>query len=305
MRWLKRILGVIAALLALVLAVVLGIRAYLAVDFRRTELIYGRRSGCALTLDVFEPSHRHNGLALVVLNSGSWKSSHDGIDPRLFAPFLRRGYTLFVVGHGSQPQFTIQEIVEDTHRAVRYVRHRAADYGCDPARLGVIGGSSGGHLCLMLATRGGPGPGDAADPVDRESSAVQAVACFYPVTDLLNLGDSTENLGDGGPPKSFRTAFGPTATNLAAWKVIGGDLSPILHVTRAVPPTLIYHGGADTLVPLDQSERYVKAVREAGGTIRLVVRPGKMHGWPTMVLDLFPMADWLDMHLRATGHRSA
>ncbi len=297
MRWVKRIFWGLGGLAALALLLLLGVRAYLAVDFRRTELVYGRRSGCALTLDVFEPGGRRNGRGLMVLNSGSWKSSHDGIEPRLFAPFLRRGYTLFVVSHGSQPRFLIQEIAEDVQRAVRFVRHRAAEYGCDPNRLGVIGGSSGGHLCLMLATCGGPGAAGATDPIDRESSAVQAVACFYPVTDLLNLGRSTENLGDGGPPRSFRTAFGPTATNLADWKPIGGALSPILHVTDRVPPTLIIHGGADTLVPLDQSERYVREVNAVGGTIQLLVRPGKKHGWPTMVFDLFRMADWLDTHL--------
>ena len=50
------------------------------------------------------------------------------------------------------------EIIDDMHRAVRFVRHHAVDYGMDAQRLGVAGGSAGGHLSLMLATRGGPGP---------------------------------------------------------------------------------------------------------------------------------------------------
>jgi dipeptidyl aminopeptidase/acylaminoacyl peptidase len=151
----------------------------------------------------------------------------------------------------------------------------------------------------MLATRGGPGRPDAPDPVDRESSAVQAVAVFYPVTDLLNLGRSTENLGDGGPPKSFKKGFGPQATNLAMWKVIGRDLSPIYHVTTNLPPTLIYHGDADTLVPLDQSERFLAQTRDVPGrTVELVVHPGGSHGWLTMPLDIVRFADWFDRHLR-------
>jgi len=214
------------------------------------------------------------------------------------APLLRRGYTIFAVSHLSQPQATVMEIVEDVNRGVRFIRHHAPDYGIDPNRIGVAGGSAGGHLSLMLATRGGPGPADAADPVDRESSAVQAVAIFFPVTDLLNLGPSTENAGDGGPPKSFVKAFGPQATDMAAWKQIGREMSPIYYVQPGIPPILILHGGADTLVPLEQSERFVARVREVGGTIELVVRPGKQHGWLTMVWDIRRFADWFDRHLR-------
>ena len=168
------------------------------------------------------------------------------------------------------------DITEDVNRAVRYIRHNARQYHVDPQRLGVTGGSSGGHLSLMLATRGGPGPAEANNPVDRESSAIQAVAIFYPVTDLLNLGNSTENLGDGGPPKSFARGFGPQSTNLAVWKVIGRELSPIYYVTSNLPPSLIYHGDADTLVPLD----------------------GGKHGWISMVWDLRRFADWFDHYLR-------
>ena len=172
------------------------------------------------------------------------------------APLLRRGYTGFAVCHISQPGATVMEIAQDMEHGVRYIRHHAADYKIDPERIGVTGGSAGGHLSLMLATRGGPGPEDAPDPVDRESSAVQAAAIFYPVTDLLNLGSSTENLGDGGPPKSFVRAFGPDSTNLATWKVIGREMSPIFHITSNMPPVLIYHGDADTLTPLGQSQRF-------------------------------------------------
>ncbi len=193
------------------------------------------------------------------------------------------------------------EIIEDVHRGIRFVRHHADEYGIDPDRIGVSGGSAGGHLSLMLAARGGPGPGESPDPVDRESSAVQAVAIFYPVTDLLNLGDSTENPGDGGPPRSYVQAFGPDATNMAAWKVIGRECSPIYHVTTNLPPVLIYHGDADTLVTLDQSERFRERAVEQGAEVKLVVQPGGQHGWPTMLWDARRFADWFDRHLQSNA----
>lgn len=289
-------------LLGLVLFVVLlagSLWWYLNPAVQRTNAIkYGQRGDRTLSLDVIKPT-KPNGYGVLVLVSGGWKSSEPGtFGGWIAAPLLRRGYTVFPVYHISQPEASVMEIIEDMQRAVRFVRHHAKEYGVNPIRLGVTGGSAGGHLSLMLATRGGPGNADSNDPVDKESSAVQAAAIFFPVTDLLNLGKSTENLGDGGPPKSFRRAFGPESTNLAAWKVIGRDTSPIYHITSNMPPVLIYHGDADTLTPLEQSEWFQEKAREAGRTVEIVVRRKAGHGWLRMVFDLRKFADWFDEHLR-------
>jgi acetyl esterase/lipase len=260
-------------------------------------VIYGRRLEQFLTLDVLRPM-RPNGLGIVLMVSGGWTSRAGSFPQWAAAPLIRRGYTVFAVYHISQPKATVMEITEEINRAVRYIRHYAAQYGIDAQHLGVTGGSSGGHLSLMLATRGGPGEAGAADPVDRESSAVQAVAIFFPVTDLLNLGKSTENLGDGGPPKSFVQAFGPQSTNLAIWKVVGREMSPIYYVNSNLPPTLIYHGDADTLVPLDQSERFQAEAQRQGRIVKLKICHGSKHGWLTMLWDLRRFADWYDLYLR-------
>jgi len=265
---------------------------------RENGVIYGSRLGQNLALDVLRPAHP-NGLGVAVMMSGGWKSSTPGSLPVwVAAPILRHGYTVFAIYHVSQPEATVMEIVEDVNRGVRFIRHHAQEYRIDPQRLGVTGGSAGGHLSLMVATRGGLGPKDAPDPVDRESSAVQAVAIFYPPTDLLNLGESTENPGDGGPPKSFVEGFGAQSTNLAVWKVIGREMSPIYFVRSNLPPTLIYHGDADTLVTLDQSQRYQAEARKAGSVVELVVHHGGQHGWLSMVWDTRKFADWFDRFLR-------
>ncbi len=260
------------------------------------DVVYGQRDNQQLLLDVFKPPES-NGAGVILMVSGGWKSGPGSVKPFLFAPFLRRGYTVFAVRHISQPECLIGDIVADMHRSVRFIRYHAKDYGIDGNRLGVIGGSSGGHLSLMLGTRGGPGPQDAEDAIDRESSAVQCVACFYPPTDLLNLGKSTENPGDGGPPKSFRKGFGPKAELMDTWKILGRDLSPIYHITPAMPPTCIVHGEADTLVTVDQSQRFADKAVSQGLIVRLETRPGKEHGWPAMILDIPRFADWFDEHM--------
>jgi acetyl esterase/lipase len=296
-RWIRRVALALAALVVLaVLSVILGWWWLHPRHDTTRGIVYAQRKGHDLTFDVLRPSHP-KGLAVLVMISGGWKSGRAAGHDWIVAPLLRRGYTVFTVTHGSQPEFTVMEIVADVQRATRFVRYHAREYGVNPDRLGVAGGSSGGHLSLMLATRGGPARAETADPVDQCSSAVQAVACFFPVTDLLNLGSSTENPGNGGPPRNFVRAFGPNSTNLAIWKGIGRDLSPIYHITSNLPPVLIIHGSADTLVPLDQSERFAARAAASGQTVRLIVRPGKKHGWLTMIWDIRRFADWFDRWL--------
>ena len=146
---------------------------------RKTDVVYGRKDGMALTMDVFTPpasqrrGHRMDRQRRLVL-------LHDAVAPGFIDEFLKRGYTVFAVVHGSQPRFTIPEIVKDLNRAVRFIRYHAKDYHIDPDRIGVTGGSAGGHLSLMQGTAGDLGDKDAKDPVDQVSSRVQVVGCFFP-----------------------------------------------------------------------------------------------------------------------------
>lgn len=296
-RWLKRIALGFAGLIVLLLLIAGAVWMYFHPSIaRREQLVYGKRHGHDLILDVVRPL-KPNGLGVALMVSGGWKSGTNAFHPWMVAPLIRRGYTVLAVSHVSQPESTVMESFDDVSRGVRYIRAHAAEFGIDPNRLGVTGGSAGGHFSLMLATRGGPGPANAPDPVDRESSAVQTVAIFYPVTDLVDLGPSTENLHDGGPPKSFVRAFGMDRTNHAPWLEIAREMSPLYHLSSNLPPTLIYHGDADTLVPLEQSQRYQAAVRKLGGTVELVVHPGGKHGWLSMLWDLLAFADWFDRYL--------
>ena len=293
-----RALGVLSVLILVLTALAGGLWLYFHPALSSVRRVaYGQRHGHELSYDVVRPENP-NGLGVALMVSGGWKSGTNSFRPWMTAPLLRRGYTILAVYHVSQPEATVAEIFDDVSRAVRHIRHHAREHGIDPARLGVTGGSAGGHLSLLLATRGGPGPTRSADPIDRESCAVQAVAIFYPVTDLLNLGDSTENLHDDGPPKSFVKAFRPQPSGPTNWVDIGRPLSPIFHLHPGVPPTLIYHGDADTLVPLDQSQRYQTRAHELGRTVELIVHPGGRHGWLTMLWDIHNFADWFDRYLR-------
>lgn len=290
----RRVLPVLCLALAR-----LGMEAARANEFVRTEdVIYGRRPGVALTLDVFHPVTT-NGYGLAFMVSGGWFSSHESINPAFLKPFLNRGYTVFAVVHGSQPKYIVTEITEDIHRSIRFIRHNAAHYGIAADHLGILGASAGGHLSLTMGVHGGPGPQDDKDPVNRESSAVQAVACFFPPTDFLNYGKPGEDAVGVGILANFKPAFGPKSDTPEGRQSLGREISPIYHITTNLPPTLILHGDADTLVPVQQSREFAAKADTVGAKVRLIVKPGEGHAvWKGFDQDLGLMADWFDQYLR-------
>ncbi len=272
---------------------------------RTSDVIYGRKAGMALTLDVFQPAHK-NGAGVIFLVSGGWASSYDDtsmvhVDVENYATYLRRGYTVFAVVHGSMPRFNVPDIILDVQRAVRYIRHNAAEFGVDANRLGVLGSSSGGHLALMIATQGSPGPNASADPVDHESSAVQAVACFFPPTDFLNWGAPGVDGVGRGPLSPLFAAFGSLSDTGLGRQIVGKMISPIYFVTFSLPPVLIVHGDADVVVPLQQSQSFAAKAKEAGAPeVKIIVRKGKGHGWGDFWKskeDVDAFADWFDRYL--------
>ena len=267
--------------------------------YTRTEdVIYGRKFGMALTLDVLEPAKK-NGAAVFWVVSGGYFSSHSNINPALYQPLLDHGYTVLAVVHGSQPRFVIPEIEDDIHRAIRFVRHNASRWGIDPNRFGISGGSAGGQLALIIGTQGGLGSPSAKDPVDRESSAVQAVACFYPPTDFLNWSKPNEDWMDYERTRVFEPAFGPKGMSRESRHELGLRISPINFVTAKMPPTLVFHGDADNIVPLYQSQIFEKKCKEVGATFKLVVKPGAGHGsyFGDHTKEMGACADWFDVHL--------
>jgi acetyl esterase/lipase len=291
----KRLL--FATLLGLALLSGLSIPAQETARYVRTEdVIYGRKFGTALTLDVFEPQKK-NGAAIFFMVSGGFFSDHKNINPLYYQSFLDRGYTVFAVVHGSQPRFIIPEIEEDIHRAIRFVRHNASRWGVDTNKFGITGASAGGHLSLTIGTQGKPGKADAEDPVDRESSTVQAVACFFPPTDFLNWSKPDEDWMDFERTRQFEPAFGPKSKTRENRQELGREISPIYFVTSNMPPTLVFHGDADKLVPIYQSQMFEKKCKEAGAPFKLIIKPGADHGWVGMDKDMAAFADWFDEKL--------
>lgn len=281
---------------------------------RQSDVIYGRKVGVALTMEVLTPAVR-NGFGVVWVVSSSGVSSRDqslqSTFERRVSPLLERGFTVFAVIHGSAPIFNLQDMVSDLRRAVRFVRYRAAEFGIEGQRLGISGSSAGGLLALVVAMQGEDGKPTADDVVERVSSRVQAVGCFFPPADLMNFGAVSQNIVEfmlkqsGGVNPTFQ--FYDVDTKTDARKPLTAredvlrmlrEMSPVTHVTTDDPPTILIHGDQDRAVPVEQSRSLIARLSDAKVPARLVVREGVGHAYPGWEADTKLIGDWFDEHLR-------
>ncbi|HUQ94875.1 MAG TPA: alpha/beta hydrolase [Bryobacteraceae bacterium] len=254
------------------------------------DVVYGHKMGMALTMDLFKPKAQANGAAVLFMVSGGWRSNWTPPETgaALFRPLLEKGFTVFAVRHGSSPKFIIPEIVEDVRLAVRFVRMKAASYGIDADRLGVYGGSAGGHLSLMIGTASDVGNASAKDDVLKVSDRVAAVVAYFPPTDIRPWVQESSEYNKNYPALKFEIAKAP-------------DYSPLLQVTPDDPPTLLIHGDKDTLVPLDHSERILAKFKESNVPAELLVIKGGGHGFrgEDATRAQAAMVAWFERHLAA------
>lgn len=271
------------------------------------DVIYAKRDGLALTMDVVVPK-APNGRGVVLCVSGGFQSREEFLFAAHLAvapEFTKRGYTVFAVMHGSQPRYTVPEIVEDVHKAVRFVKHNAGKYKVDPEKLGMAGMSSGGHLSLMMGCAWKDANPNSADPLERRSSKVAAVACFFPPTDFVQL-DRDELDGE---QREYRTLFDvrrldPGTNKLervtdAERREIGRRCSPLYCALgrKDAAPTYVIHGRRDRLVPVHQSTMLHDLMRDCGAACKLDVVEGMDHD-PREAIKFLPrVADWFDKQL--------
>jgi len=226
------------------------------------DVVYGHKDGLALTMDVYHPEAEPNKAAILFMMSGGWVSrwAPPDLTQPLFEPYLKEGFTVIAVRHGSSPRYTIPEAVSDVKNAVRFVRKHAAEFGIDPQRIGAMGMSAGGHLALMLGTTG--------DNPDDESSRVAAVVALVPPTDLRVV--SWKN------PDSK-----PVYRNFPALDISLDEAekqSPLVHVTADDAPALMIMGGKDELVPAEHGEWIAEAFKKQKVIHKLIVFPDAGHG---------------------------
>lgn len=203
--------------------------------------------------------------AMVIFPGGGYGAlaDHEGRD---YAMFLnKQGVACFVLQYRlGSAGYRHPVMLGDAARAVRLVRARAAEWGVDPARVGIMGSSAGGHLASTLLTHFDAGKADDADPVERQSSRPDLGVLCYAVISMqegtTHAGSRHNLLGDS-PDKS-----------------LVDDLSNEKRVTAQTPPCFLWSTEEDPAVKVENTLQFAAALRAHGVPFDLHVFQKGRHG---------------------------
>ena len=238
---------------------------------RISNIEYSRPSTGALLLDCYLPSTAPTKPLPVILwtHGGGWKNGSKENCPLTW--LAAEGYAVVSLNYRLSWAAKWPAQIDDARAAISWLRTNATQYGLDPARFAISGGSSGGNLASIVGTA----PAATGETV---SSRVGAVIDFYGASDMLSMPVNVP-----GPSKTEADL----ATSNGA-KLLGGtvrdrpelarQVSPLHTITKDDPPFLIIHGDHDDQVPLEQSERLHARLREVGIPSEFHVLTGAGHG---------------------------
>lgn len=239
------------------------------------DAVYGHKDGMALTMDVIKPKANANGAAIIFIVSGGYVSTYTPpqqlAERSPFKEMLEKGFTLIALRHGGSPKYLVPEIVADVRRGIRFIRFNAKQWGVEQDRLGVFGGSAGGHLSLMIGTASDNGDTNAKEDFMKVSDRVASVVALFPPVDMRPLARGLNAPNDGSVLSQFPALNFP--------KEKAADYSPILFVTPDDAPTLLIHGDKDELVPIINSQIIYEAFQKNKVKTDFVTIAGAGHGF--------------------------
>jgi acetyl esterase/lipase len=235
------------------------------------DITYTKAAGRELKLDLARPTEGDGPFPVVlVIHGGGWRAGDKADNHPALMEFARRGYVAVSPQYRLAPKDPFPAQVHDVKAAVRWIKGHAKDYKVDPARVGAMGFSAGGHLALMLGTT------SAADGLEGEvssaspDSSVQAVVNFSGPTDLTarDFPDVSRSLIKdflGGDPKDRSKEV--------------TQASPIKYLSKGDAPALSFQGTKDPLVPVTQATALAELMSDAGVPGRVELFVGAGHGW--------------------------
>lgn len=234
-----------------------GVRAF-------RDLEYANVDGQSLRLDLYlPPKSEANPPLLVWIHGGGWtKGSKSGINPT-FLRLTGEGYAAASIDYRLDGLISHPKQIHDCKGAIRWLRANAEKYGYDTTRIGVGGGSAGGHLVLLLGFSDGIKEleGEVGGNVD-ESSKVHAVVDLFGPAALELFAEKSVRFRSGKAAELLKSA------------------SPVSYLSNNDPPILVFHGDKDQTVPLSQSEYLHKKCQEMGLESSLHIIEGAAHGGP-------------------------
>jgi len=202
---------------------------------------------------------------LVFIHGGGWRSGKRSDYLPYLIDFAKAGYVTVTVSYRLQKQAKFPAAVQDVQCAIKWIRAHAREHFIDPNKIAVIGGSAGGHLALMTGYAADDSAFAGECDYDSVSSRVQAVVNLYGPADLTTpyaqaRREAIDFIGMPYPEAS------------ASYR----NASPLFYITRDDPPTLIFHGTLDELVPVSQSDSLKQKLDATG----IPAEYHRLKGWP-------------------------
>jgi acetyl esterase/lipase len=259
-------------------------------------------------LDLYLPANRPKDVrspAVVMIHGGGWIGGDkaEGRSFNICTTLAKQGYVCISINYILERGKCWPQDLYDCKNAVRWLRVNADKYQVDAEHIGVIGGSAGGHLALMVAYTNRVPRLEPASPYPGVSDKVSCVVDMYGITNLLTRQKTDER---GVPTGQVLTTEAlmtkPLAADLEAYKLA----SPVHHISESTPPTLILHGLIDSTVDYEQAKELDKTLAEHGVEHQLVLLEGVGHtfdlqGWQHKPLpqDVRSMViSFFDKHLK-------
>jgi len=237
------------------------------------DVVYGVGGDTELKLDVYIPDEPVGcpTPAVVFIHGGGWRQGDKY--PSRVPLLVEAGFIAVSINYRLSDVAPFPAAVEDAKCAVRWLRAHAEEYNVDVDKIGVWGGSAGGHLSLMVGLADGSLGLEGSGGWGEYSSRVQAVCSFYGPTDLTAI---AEQRGQPNRDLAHNAFIGGTLDEMPdAFRLA----SPVHLVTADDPPLLMVHGDGDATVPLEQSQLLLDAYREREMEATLVVVENAGHGF--------------------------
>jgi acetyl esterase/lipase len=209
------------------------------------------------------PAPKPNGAALVICPGGGYGGLVTGGEGHGIAAWLNGHGIAGIVLEYRLPKGRSRVPLLDAQRALRTTRHRAKEWGLDPARIGIIGFSAGGHLASTAGTHFDAGNAPSSDPIEQVSSRPDFMILVYPVITMdssTHGGSRTNLLGKEPSPE------------------LVGTFSNELQVTALTPPAFLAHAADDKVVIPDNSQIFYEALLAHQVPAKYLVLPSGGHG---------------------------
>jgi acetyl esterase/lipase len=219
------------------------------------------------TMDVYLPAGRSstNTKVIVFIHGGSW-SGGDKADFNVDIAAIRpqvNDYAIFNINYrlaSSTNRHPAQ--MEDIKAAIDFINTKADEYKIDPSKIAIIGASAGAHLGLLHAYK------------YNTNGSIKAVVDLFGPTNLTTLYNN-HPIPQASQPTLVNFLGATPATNPTLYY----ETSPINYVNAQSPPTLILHGDADFIVPIEQSNTLLAKLQTNNVKVQMKTYANEGHGW--------------------------